>query len=102
MFTSISLTADLERAGEVWQGTSVDVAAIEAALLRLWKAKGQRREGDRQHPPIRSSVMNLVVYVPRAEDAAPVTDAIAALMERHPSRTICVVADPSAPASSLD
>jgi glucose-6-phosphate dehydrogenase assembly protein OpcA len=43
-----------------------------------------------------------VVYVPRAEDAVLVTDAIAALTERHPSRTICVVADPNAPTSSLD
>jgi glucose-6-phosphate dehydrogenase assembly protein OpcA len=46
--------------------------------------------------------MNLVVYVSRAEDAVLVTDAIAALTERHPSRTICVVADPGAPTSSLD
>src|SRR2546421_2220618 len=95
--------ADLQRAGETWEGTSVDVAAIEAALARLWTQAGQRpQDPGRQHPPIRSSVMNLVVYVPRAEDAVLVTDAIAALTERHPSRTICVVADPDAPTSSLD
>jgi glucose-6-phosphate dehydrogenase assembly protein OpcA len=46
--------------------------------------------------------MNLVVYVSRAEDAAPVTDAIGALTEHHPSRTICVVADAGAPTTSLD
>jgi glucose-6-phosphate dehydrogenase assembly protein OpcA len=89
-------------ADETWQGTSVDVAAIEAALAQLWTRAGQRPEGGRRHPPIRSSVMNLVVYVPRAEDAALATDAIAALTERHPARTICVVADPNAPTSSLD
>jgi glucose-6-phosphate dehydrogenase assembly protein OpcA len=93
---------DLERAAETWQGTSVDVAAIEAALAQLWTQAGQRPEGGRRHPAIRSSVMNLVVYVSRAEDAVLVTDAIAALTERHPSRTICVVADPGAPTSSLD
>jgi glucose-6-phosphate dehydrogenase assembly protein OpcA len=93
---------DRERAGETWQGTSVDVAAIEAALAQLWTQAGHRPEGGRRQPPIRSSVMNLVVYVPRAEDAALVTDALAALTERHPSRTICVVADAGAPTSSLD
>jgi glucose-6-phosphate dehydrogenase assembly protein OpcA len=93
---------DRERAGETWQGTSVDVAAIEAALAQLWTQAGQPPEGGRCQLPIRSSVMNLVVYVPRAEDAALVTDAIAALTERHPLRTICVVADPNAPTSSLD
>jgi glucose-6-phosphate dehydrogenase assembly protein OpcA len=90
------------RVGETWQGTSVDVAAIETALAQLWTQAGHRPEGGRRHPPIRSSVMNLVVYVPHAEDAVLVTDAIAALTERHPSRTICVVADPNAPTSSLD
>ena len=94
--------ADLERGDETWQGTSVDVAAIEAALAQLWTQAGQRPEGGRRHPAIRSSVMNLVVYVSRAEDAVLVTDTIAALTERHPSRTICVVADPGAPTSSLD
>jgi glucose-6-phosphate dehydrogenase assembly protein OpcA len=93
---------DRERAGETWQGTSVDVAAIEAALAQLWTQAGHRPESGRHQPPIRSSVMNLVVYVPRAEDAVLVTDAIAALTERHPSRTICVVADPNAPTASLD
>ena len=95
--------AALERGGETWQGTSVDVAAIEAALAQLWTQAGQRpQDPDQRHPAIRSSVLNLVVYVSRAEDAALVTDAIAALTERHPSRTICVVADPNAPTSSLD
>src|SRR5919201_4509616 len=89
-------------AGETWQGTSVDMAAIEAALAQLWKQAGQRPDSGRHHPPIRSSVMNLVVYVPHAEDAALATDAIAALTELRPSRTICVVADPNAPTSSLD
>jgi glucose-6-phosphate dehydrogenase assembly protein OpcA len=93
---------DPERGGETWQSTSVDVAAIEAALAQLWTQAGHRPEGGRRRPPIRSSVMNLLVYVPRAEDAALVTEAIAALTERHPSRTIYVVADPNAPTSSLD
>src|SRR5437763_5381823 len=93
---------DRERGGETWQSTSVDVAAIEAALAQLWTQAGHRPEGGRRRPPIRSSVMNLLVYVPRAEDAALVMEAIAALTERHPSRTIYVVADPNAPTSSLD
>ena len=94
--------AERERGGETWQSTSVDVAAIEAALAQLWTQAVPRLEGGRRHPAIRSSVMNLVVYVPHADDAALVTDAIATLTERHPSRTICVVADPNAPTSSLD
>src|ERR671938_33569 len=74
---------------------------------RPWHSCGHRRgraprAPGRCQPPIRSSVMNLVVYVPRAEDAALAMDAITALTERHPSRTICVVADPNGPTSSLD
>jgi glucose-6-phosphate dehydrogenase assembly protein OpcA len=94
--------ANLARACDAWQGTAVDVDAIEAALMRQWKEAGQHQQGGPRHPPIRTSVMNLVVYVPREEDAARATDAIAGLTEQHPSRTICVVADPSAATSTLD
>jgi len=85
-----------------WEGASVDVAGIEKALGQLWKQVGQAERADGCLPTARTSVLNLVVYVPHKDAASPVIEAIAGLIERHPSRTIVVVADPDAPSSSLD
>src|SRR2546423_1328032 len=40
------------RAGETWEGTSVDGAAIEAALAQLWTQAGHRPEGGPRQPPL--------------------------------------------------
>lgn len=93
--------AQLEQIG-TWEGTSVDVGGIESALNHLWKQAGQHEAADGRQPPARTSVMNLVVYVPCEEDAARATETVSTLTGRHPSRTIVVVADPTAPTSSLD
>ncbi len=93
--------AQLEQVG-TWEGTSVDVGGIEGALNHLWKEAGQHDAKDARQPPARTSVMNLVVYVPGEEDAARAIETVATLTGRHPSRTIVVVADPTAPTSSLD
>lgn len=91
-----------EQAANRWQGVSIDVAAIEAAVTRLWKEMGQQEAADRRQPPTRTSVLNLVVYVSCQEDADRAAATITGLAGRHPSRLICVVADPNAPTSSLD
>jgi len=85
-----------------WEGVSVDVAGIEKALGQLWKRVGRAEVDDGRRSPARTGVLNLVIYVPRAAAAAGVTEAVGGLIERHPSRAIVVVADPDAPASSLD
>jgi hypothetical protein len=91
----------LEQVG-AWEATAVDVGGIESALNHLWKEAGQREVQDGRQPPARTRVMNLVVYVPREEDAAQANETIATLTGRHPSRTVIVIADPNAPTSSLD
>jgi len=85
-----------------WEGASIDVVGVEKALGQLWKKVGQGEASSGRPAPARTSVLNLVVYVPHKDKAGPVIDAIAGLIERHPSRTIVVVADPEAPSSSLD
>jgi glucose-6-phosphate dehydrogenase assembly protein OpcA len=85
-----------------WEGASIDVVGVEKALGQLWKQVGQGEASSGRPAPARTSVLNLVVYVSHKDKAGPVIDAIAGLIERHPSRTIVVVADPDAPTSSLD
>lgn len=91
-----------ERQVGAWQGSAVDVPTIEAALTHLWQAGSQQATQDARQPPARSSVLNLVVYATGDDEATRAAEAIARLSERHPSRTICVVADPAAPSASLD
>lgn len=85
-----------------WEGTSVDVAAIEKALGELWKRTGHQELADGRQLPVRTNVLNLVVHVPHDAGAECASDAVAGLIERHPSRTLIVVSDPDAPTSSLD
>ena len=98
----MTLSTPTTEATNTWEGTSVDVASIDKALGRLWKDLGRAEVSDGRRPPARTSVFNLVVYVPHASGTAPVVEAIGGLIEQHPSRTIVVVADPDAPSSSLD
>lgn len=83
-----------------WQGSSVTVAAIESALAGLWRSGGEA-SGIIFKPPTRTSVLNLVVYTNNVAGADHATTALRALAERHPSRTILVVADPTG-TSALD
>ena len=96
------VTAKDSRTTDEWHGTSVDVPAIEAALNTLWQRWGQRAALDGQRPPVRTSVMNLVVYVDSEDGFALVRSAASNLSGRHPSRAICVVADDDVPSSTLD
>ena len=84
-----------------WQGTAVDIGSIEAALCGLWHTSEGQPAGTGR--PARTSVMNLVIYVPRLDhEAQRVMAAVGGLVERHPSRTILVIADPGAATPSLD
>ncbi len=83
-----------------WQGRDVSVAAIGAVLAGLWRS-GSEAAGVVSKPPTRTSVFNLVVYTDSPTGADHAVAALRALAERHPSRTILVVADPTGP-STLD
>src|SRR5579883_3277947 len=65
-----------------WQGSSIDVAAIEAAIHRLWTEEGQHEAADRRPPPVRTSVLNLVVYASHPGDAERAIEAIGGLADR--------------------
>lgn len=96
------MASDVNAVVGVWEGTGIDVAGIESALTRLWR-QSAAREGAALTPlSARTSVLNFIVYVSREEDASDALATVGALVERHPSRTILVVADPAAPTSSLD
>src|SRR5579875_2122643 len=60
-----------------WEGTSVDVAAIEKALGELWKRTGHQELADGRQLPVRTNVLNLVVHVPHDAGAECASDAVA-------------------------
>jgi hypothetical protein len=81
---------------ESWSGTDVRVSEIERALAGL-------RRGDLHDdvPDLRTSVMTHLAWVPKDwVDAA--TKTLEGLAERHPSRTILLLADPDAGGDGID
>ena len=78
-----------------WSGTRVDAERIESELGRLRnEAAGQSAQGESF--AIRSSFTNLVVYANDEETGKHASQLVAALSGQHPSRTIIIVANPSA------
>lgn len=81
---------------ETWSGTDVRVSDIERALADLRRADLQD-----DVPDLRTSVMTHLAWVP--EDwVEAATRTLAGLAERHPSRTILLLADPDADGDGLD
>jgi hypothetical protein len=79
-----------------WSGTNVSVPEIERAL-------GELRQADLRDdvPDLRTSVMTHLAWVP--EDwVEAATRTLAGMAERHPSRSILLLADPGAEADGLD
>ena len=81
---------------ESWSGTDVSVRDIERALAEL-------RLADRQDasPALRTSVMTHIAWVPE-EWVEAATHVLEGLAERHPSRTILLLAEPDAGEDRLD
>ncbi|MBA3268572.1 MAG: glucose-6-phosphate dehydrogenase assembly protein OpcA [Acidimicrobiia bacterium] len=75
-----------------WEGDDVTVTQIEAALTEL-----RRNE---QRAAVRTSVLTLVAVVSDRGQADAALDVVYHLGARHPSRTIVVVVDDDADASS--
>jgi glucose-6-phosphate dehydrogenase assembly protein OpcA len=79
-----------------WSGTDVSVRQIERALAELRRA--DRRDNV---PDLRTSVMTHIAWVP-TEWVEAATHTLEGLAERHPSRTILLVADADAGEDGLD
>jgi glucose-6-phosphate dehydrogenase assembly protein OpcA len=81
---------------ESWSGTDVTVSEIERALARLRSLDAQD-----DVPDMRTSVMTHLAWVP-PEWLEAATRTLAGMGERHPSRTILLVADREAGSDGID
>ena len=80
-------------------GSWIDVAAIERELTALWQ---QASEDDDQAGVIRSSILNLLVFVPEASEARRVDDILTDITAAHPSRAVLMLVDREASESMLN
>jgi glucose-6-phosphate dehydrogenase assembly protein OpcA len=79
-------------------GSWIDVAAIERELTALWQ---QASEDDDQAGVIRSSILNLLVFVPEASEASRVDDILTEITAAHPSRAVLMLVDRETSVSML-
>lgn len=84
-----------------WSGTALDSGRIEAELARLrYEAAGEPAGGE--GGAIRTSVLNMVVYVEDQDAAARAREVIESLAGHHPSRALVIIARPGAGESRID
>jgi glucose-6-phosphate dehydrogenase assembly protein OpcA len=79
-------------------GSWIDVGAIERELTALW----QQASEDEDQGVIRSSILNLLVYVPHTSVAAEVDSLLTDITASHPSRAILMIVDRQAPEARLE
>jgi glucose-6-phosphate dehydrogenase assembly protein OpcA len=79
-----------------WAGQAVDIGQIEDQLRGAWRAEATRSAENGNSLAARTNVLNLIVYAAAREEAEAVATAIERLGERHPSRTIILIADSEA------
>jgi glucose-6-phosphate dehydrogenase assembly protein OpcA len=77
----------------------IDVAAIERELTALWQ---QASDEDEHSGVIRSSILNLLVFVPEISEAAKVDDILTDITAAHPSRAVLMLVDREASESILN
>jgi hypothetical protein len=82
---------------ESWSGEDIRLSQVDRALAQLRAATAA--EG--APPNLRTSVMTHIAWVP-AEWLHQARTALAGMAERHPSRTILLVPEPSDPGDGLD
>ena len=70
-------------------GSWIDVGAIERELIALW----QQASEDEDQGVIRSSILNLLVYVPHTSEAAEADELLTDITASHPSRAILMIVD---------
>ena len=78
----------------------VSADSIESALATEWKAA--TASADPIHPPVRASVLSLIVCVVRPTTADDVLDAVGHLSRQNPSRALILVPDATFGQRDLD
>ncbi|HKS39773.1 MAG TPA: glucose-6-phosphate dehydrogenase assembly protein OpcA [Blastocatellia bacterium] len=77
--------------------SAINVAAIEKELTALWKEASENESGG----VVRSSILNLLIYVPNPAEASKVDDIMLEITGSHPCRAILIIADREAQESVL-
>src|SRR3989442_8278297 len=67
----------------------IDVGAIERDLTALWREASEEED----HGVIRSCILNLLIYVSNASEAAEMDELLTDITASHPSRAILIVAE---------
>jgi glucose-6-phosphate dehydrogenase assembly protein OpcA len=80
-------------------GSWIDVAGIERELTALWQHASEDQETG---GVIRSSILNLLVYVPQNAEAAIVDDILTDITASYPCRAVLMIADSSAAQPKLE
>src|SRR3989304_3793924 len=73
----------------------VDVKAIDRELAELWRAAAASSEAERIALS-RARTLTLVAYAPTPDAGARLAEVAARTCQRHPARTIILIADPAA------
>ena len=85
-----------------WSGTNVDADTVQARLTHFWRTSAKTAAQHGQPAAARTSVLTLVAYVEDQAALERATEAIADLIEYHPSRAILVLAESDADEPALD
>ena len=79
-----------------------DLAAVEAALARLWQAQATPDDPESAPPVMRAATFNLVVVAPSDGDGQAAANVLAAVGAEHPGRVLVVCAETEAPPAPLE
>ncbi len=96
----MSSSGTQQYSGLTWEGQKVQLGDIERELNRLWHDTVQAAQG--RALPVRTSVLNLLVYTASDSEAASLSEITGRLLHRHPLRAIVLSAEPCQPEDSLD
>jgi glucose-6-phosphate dehydrogenase assembly protein OpcA len=79
-----------------------DLAAVEAALGRLWQAQATPDDPESAPPVMRAATFNLVVVAPSEAEGQAAANVLAAVGAEHPGRVLIVCAVSEAAAAPLE
>jgi glucose-6-phosphate dehydrogenase assembly protein OpcA len=80
----------------------IDVGRIEKELAMMWQQASAVGQGADDAGVVRACALNLIIYTTAQEDRAQMDEMLEAINERHPGRTLILVADREASASNLE